>query len=215
MRRSFTLVLAGVHAYSRKRLWLRSPGRRRRAAGGPPLAPCRTLGNVSEQQPAGLVRRLVDRSRELVHELGKFGVVGVVSYVVDTGTLKVLLSAAVNPLLAKTISTVVSATIAFLGNRFWTWRHRPRSGLRREYTLYFLFNVVGLAIGLACLGLSHYALGSVWPVFRTQLADIVSANVVGMAFGTLFRFWSYRRFVFPEVSADEAGIPRMAELEAK
>jgi putative flippase GtrA len=190
---------------------------------GSPGPGCRTLGNVPDAQtvnPAqeaqpGLVRRLVHRFRDIVHELGKFGVVGVVSYVVDTGLLNFLLSAHMNPLLAKTISTVISATVAFAGNRFWTWRHRPRSGLRREYTLYFLFNIVGLAIGLACLGISHYALGSVWPVFQTKLADLVSANVVGMAFGTLFRFWSYRRFVFKEVSADEAGIPRMAELEAK
>lgn len=163
----------------------------------------------------GPLPRLVKRFQSLVHELGKFGVVGVISYVVDTGTLKLLLSTHMNPLLAKTISTVISATVAFAGNRFWTWRHRPRSGLRREYTLYFLFNVVGLAIGLACLGASHYGLGSVWPVFHSQLADIVSANVVGMAFGTMFRFWSYRRFVFKEVSVDETGIPRMVDLEAK
>ena len=76
-------------------------------------------------------------------------------------------------------------------------QHLRRSGLHREYTLYFLFNVVGLGIGLACLGISHYLLGRVWPVFTTELADIVSANVVGMALGTLFRFWSYRKFVFP------------------
>ena len=144
----------------------------------------------------GLLRSLFDRFRHLVHELGKFGVVGVVAYIVDTGILKTLLAADVNPLLAKTISTVVSATVAFLGNRYWTWRHRERSGLHREYALYFLFNVVGLAIGLACLGLSHYALGYYWPALRTDLADIVSANVVGMFFGTVFRFWAYRRFVF-------------------
>ena len=171
--------------------------------------------NPTQEAPPGLVRRFTLRFRDIVHELGKFGIVGVVSYVVDTGVLNFLLSADMNPLLAKTISTVISASVAFVGNRFWTWRHRPRSGLRREYTLYFLFNVVGLAIGLACLGVSHYALGAVWPVFRTKLADLVSANVVGMVFGTLFRFWSYRRFVFREVSADEAGIPRMAELEVK
>jgi putative flippase GtrA len=91
----------------------------------------------------------------------------------------------------------VSATVAFLGNRFWTWRHRERSGLAREYTLYFIFNVVGLAIGLSVLGISHYGLGSVWPgIFQTTLADLIAANIVGTFFGTLFRFWSYRRFVF-------------------
>ena len=150
-----------------------------------------------DNKPTGVrLRGLVERFQYLVHELGKFGIVGIIAYIVDTGILRALLAVDVNPLLAKTISTVVSATVAFLGNRYWTWRHRARSGLHREYTLYFMFNVVGLAIGLACLGISHYALGRYWPVLRTDLADVVSANVVGMFFGTVFRFWSYRKFVF-------------------
>jgi putative flippase GtrA len=147
-------------------------------------------------RPGGL-RGLLARFQGVVHELGKFGVVGGATYVLDTVILNVALSAAMNPLLAKTLSTTVAATVAFVGNRHWTWRDRPRSGLHREYALYFLFNVVGLGIGLACLGISHYLLGRMWPAFTTQLADVISANVVGMVFGTLFRFWAYRKFVFP------------------
>jgi putative flippase GtrA len=150
---------------------------------------------AAQRLPRGL-RNLALRFEHLVHELGKFGIVGVISYVLDTGVLKTALSAGINPLLAKTLSTAIAATAAFLGNRFWTWRDRPRSGLHREYALYFLFNAVGLGIGLTCLGISHYLLGRVWPVLTTEVADVISANVVGMAFGTLFRFWSYRRFVF-------------------
>jgi putative flippase GtrA len=140
---------------------------------------------------------LVARFTQLFRELGKFGVVGAVSYVIDTVIFKVELSAGVNPLLAKTIATVVAATIAFIGNRYWTWRDRGDSGLHRAYALYFLFNAAGLGIGLACLGVSHYLLGRVWPVFTTDLADLVSANVLGVALGSLFRFWAYRTFVFP------------------
>ena len=100
-------------------------------------------------------------------------------------------------LTAKTLSTVVSATVAFLGNRFWTWRHRERSGLAREYLLYFFFNAVGLAIGLVVLGVSHYGLGAIWPdVFTTTVADLIAASIVGTFFGPMFRFWAYRRFVF-------------------
>ncbi|WP_338090514.1 GtrA family protein [Planosporangium thailandense] len=149
----------------------------------------------------GGIRGLVARFEGLVRELGKFGVVGAVTFVMDTVILKLALSAGMNPLLAKTLSTTIAATAAFIGNRFWTWRDRPRSGLHREYALYFIFNVVGLGIGLACLGASHYLLGRVWPVFASQVADLISANVVGMALGTLFRFWSYRRFVFRTHSA--------------
>jgi putative flippase GtrA len=144
--------------------------------------------------------RLYARFQHLVHELGKFGTVGAVAYVVDTALFAVLLLA-MESLTAKTIATVIAASVAFVGNRFWTWRHRARSGLAREYLLYFSFNGVGLAISLAMLGISHYLLGAVWPVFQTPLADLISANVVGLAAGTSFRFWSYRRFVFRELAS--------------
>jgi putative flippase GtrA len=149
---------------------------------------------VGRRGPLGA---LLDRFGHLVHEVGKFGIVGAVAFVLDTVLFAYLLESGLETLTAKTLTTVVSATVAFLGNRFWTWRHRERSGLAREYGLYFFFNVVGLVIGLACLWLSHYGLGGVWPgTFQTTLADLVAGNVVGTAFGTLFRFWSYRRFVF-------------------
>lgn len=151
----------------------------------------------------GLIARLYARFGHLVRELGKFGTVGAVAFLVDLSLFNVFGSGlGMEPLLAKTLATVVSATVAFLGNRFWTWRHRSRSGLHREYLLYFFFNAVGLGIALACLGISHYGLGAIWPgVFQTTLADNVSAQLVGTALGTLFRFWSYRRFVFVDGAA--------------
>jgi putative flippase GtrA len=140
---------------------------------------------------------LWERFGHLVHEVGKFGVVGIVSFVVDV-TVSNLLLRPVGPFLAATSSMTVAATVAFMGNRFWTWRDRERSGLHREYLLYFAFNLVGLLIGLACVWLSWSLLGHYWPgVFRTRAAYNVAKNLVGMALGTLFRFWSYRRFVFP------------------
>jgi putative flippase GtrA len=145
-----------------------------------------------------LLHRLRDRFGQLMRELGKFGVVGGVAFIIDIALFNIAASVfGMGPLTAKTLSTVVAASVAFVGNRFWTWRNRASSGLAREYGLYFFFNAVGLGIGLACLAISHYGLGSIWPgVFRTLLADNIAANVVGVALGTLFRFWSYRRFVF-------------------
>jgi putative flippase GtrA len=147
--------------------------------------------------------RLYARFRELVHELGRFGIVGGIAWIVDTALLAVLVTV-VESLTAKTLATAVAASVAFVGNRFWTWRHRARSGLAREYLLYFLLNGVGLAISLGVLAATHYGLGAVWPVFATPLADVVSANVVGLAAGTVFRFWSYRQYVFRHPEAPEA-----------
>jgi putative flippase GtrA len=143
----------------------------------------------------GLNRAVRERFGHLVHELAKFGVVGAVAYLVDVGTFNALRSGALSdkPLTAKLISTVLATTVAYFGNRQWTFRHRERQGMRKEYALFFGFNAVGLAIALGCLGLSHYVLDLTSP-----LADNISANLIGMALGTIFRFWAYRRFVFLE-----------------
>jgi putative flippase GtrA len=175
--------------------------------GGPVsrYAPCvsvpttRSAERESASSP-GLLRGLWDRSGHLVHEVGKFGVVGIVAFAVDV-TVSNLLLKLMGPFLAATVSMIVAATVAFVGNRFWTWRDRERSGLHREYLLYFGFNLVGLVIGLACVWVSWSLLGHYWPeVFHTRIAYNVAKNLVGMALGTLFRFWSYRRFVFAERS---------------
>lgn len=160
---------------------------------------------VPRTQP-GLIRSLLDRFGHLLRELSKFATVGGVAFLVDFALFNVLTTArGVEPVTAKTISTVIAATVAFLGNRFWTWRHRERSNPAREYALFFFFNAVGLGIAVACLAISRYGLGSVWPeVFQTPLADNIASFVVGTGLGSLFRFWSYRRFVFVEAGTRQA-----------
>ena len=139
------------------------------------------------------------RLSSLVRELLKFGVVGGIAFVVDVGLFNILLHLTDKPLTSKTVSTVAATTVAYVGNRYWTFRKRSRSAVRREYALFFVLNGVGLAIALTCLFISHYALG-----FTSTLADNVAANVVGLALGTAFRFWSYRRWVFPELLPEAA-----------
>jgi putative flippase GtrA len=146
-----------------------------------------------------MLRSLEDRLRAAFSEIAKFGTVGALAFVVDIGLFNVLLHEAPHkPLTAKIISTVVAATIAFILNRAWSFRHRQRSSLRREYLLFFVLNAIGLVIAVGCLGLSHYVLG-----LHSKLADNVSANGFGVALGTLFRFWSYRRFVWLAPAAVE------------
>ena len=148
-----------------------------------------------------VVRALYARVEHLIHELAKFGIVGAIAFVVDVGTFNLLRNGVMHdrPLTAKVISTILATSVAFAGNRQWTFRHRERAGLRREYMLFFVLNAVGLAIALSCLGVSHYLLD-----FTSPLADNISANGVGMVLGTMFRFWSYRKFVFTAPALSKA-----------
>ena len=102
------------------------------------------------------------------------------------------------PLTAKVVSVAAATTVAYFGNRFWTFKHRGRTSFAREYMLFFALNGVAMLIAVGCLWVSHYALG-----FESALADNISANVIGLGLGTMFRFWSYRKFVFPEVDDAE------------
>lgn len=142
----------------------------------------------------------------LVGRLAKFGVVGVAAFVVDVGLFNLLSYAgsaplfAGQPLTAKVVSTTVATVVAWLGNRYWTFRHTRRSEAGREFVLYAVMCVIGLGITLACLWVSHYVLG-----LTSALADNIAANVIGLGAGTVFRFWAYQRFVFVNQGENAAG----------
>lgn len=129
--------------------------------------------------------------RVFAAELSKFGVIGAINTALDFVILNALVfGLGMGPLWAKCVSTVIAATSSYFMNRHWTFAHRARSGMRREYTLFFLLNLVGLAIGLACLAVTRYGLG------QDSVLAINFANLAGLVLGTVFRFWSYRRWVF-------------------
>ena len=163
---------------------------------------------------------LLDRARGaldvLVREMLKFGVVGAVAFVIDFGGYNLLVYGPHlmgmlgegatqgvlhdKPLTAKIISAALATVVAWLGNRLWTFRHRRNRQAVHELALFVFFNVVAMVMAVACLGISRYVLG-----LDSQLSDNL-ANIVGIAIGTLFRFWAYRKFVFageplPELAA--------------
>ncbi len=159
---------------------------------------------TAEAAPPRGLRALYDRFAHVIRELGKFGVVGAVCYVIDVTVFNLAEIKFGWPWFpALVLSTVVSASCAFVGNRYWTWRHSSRTTLHREYGLFFAFNLVGLAISAGLLTLSHDLLGQVWPVLQTRWADNISGKVIGVGFASLFRFWAYRRYVFRPASPPE------------
>ena len=134
----------------------------------------------------GLVRRLRSTYEVLAREAAKFGIVGAVAFVTDFGVFNLLRYAGPDgvgvlhhkPLTANVISTVISILVAWLGNRYWTFRHRRRASAPRELVLFSVMNGVGLLISLVCLGFTYYVLD-----LRGPVASNVSAKVVGVGPG--------------------------------
>jgi putative flippase GtrA len=141
-----------------------------------------------------MLRRLINARFELM----KFGAVGGIAYIVNLLLFNLLVHFPFSPLddrpvTGSLIAGIVSILIAYFGNRFWTWRERPRRAMSREISLFFIINGIGIAIASGVLYISRYVLG-----FESAFADNIAANVIGVGIGTIFRFLSYRIWVFPK-----------------
>ncbi|WP_188191192.1 GtrA family protein [Nonomuraea sp. SYSU D8015] len=140
-------------------------------------------------------KRLYERFASLVHELAKFGSIGAIAFLIDFGLLNFCnVVVGLGPLTSKVAATTVSTTFAYAGNRYWTFRHREQSGLRREYFLFFLLNGIALLFGVLTIGFATYTLNLHDPL------SLNIANIVGVGLGTLFRYWSYKKWVFLEAT---------------
>jgi putative flippase GtrA len=142
-----------------------------------------------------LVGGLYERFRHLIHEGGKFLVVGGIGFLVTELVFNLLISAHEATFLANAVATLVAAAVTFVGNRHWTFRHRERTGMGRETVIFFVLNGIGVLIQQACLELAKHEFG------RHDKLTLNVAFLVGVGLATLFRFWSYRRFVWLDQSA--------------
>jgi putative flippase GtrA len=152
-----------------------------------------------------VIRDLYTRFKELIHEVTKFGIVGVVAFVITIVLTNALHSGAkMSPVMSTTIATVVATIFAFFGNRQWAFKHRSGHGLGREGTLFIFFNGVGLLIQVGAVAIAQHGFGQ-----HGSLALNV-ALVLGVGVATLFRLYSYHRWVF---NAPAAGPPAAEQLE--
>ncbi|MFE1783122.1 GtrA family protein [Streptomyces sp. NPDC059506] len=153
------------------------------------------------------LQALRNRVGRLFREIAKFGTVGAFGVLVNIVVFNVCLKTfGLATVRSGVIATAVAIGTNYLGNRYWTYRHTDKTRRTREITLFLLFSGVGLVIENGILALSHYGLG-----LTSTLADNVAKNVVGLGVGTLFRFWSYRTWVFralPSPGPGPAGAAR-------
>jgi putative flippase GtrA len=152
------------------------------------------------------------RLTEMLPELARFGVVGMTGAIIDLGGADYLhVHLGLEALAAKGLSITAATIVTYLGSRFWTFRHRASQAMLREGVLFVVLNVIGLGIAEAVIAATTYGLD-----MKSELA-YNGASVVGTALGTVFRYFSYKKWVFrahtpgAAVAAGEAAVAGMAE----
>ncbi|GAA4524600.1 GtrA family protein [Amycolatopsis samaneae] len=143
-----------------------------------------------------------------LRELLRFAAVGLAAFgctlAVNYGLKLTVLHT--KPVTALAVANVTATALAYLLSRRWAFP--TRGGLRRapEAALFFAVNAIAVTITLCPPLVSRYVLRLEVPQvgFAAQeVADFVSGMLVGTAAGSAFRWWGYRRWVFPIADARE------------
>lgn len=157
------------------------------------------------------------QAQALAHrQLLKFAAVGATTFIVDTVIFFALKSTVLEPkpVTAKVIATLVATILSYILNREWSFRTRGGRETQHEAVLFFAVSAVGLAINSVPLWVSSYVFDLRVPAvsaFTENVADFISAQIIGTLLAMGFRYWAFKRFVFP---AEVALLEReVADLE--
>jgi putative flippase GtrA len=155
------------------------------------------LQKLRKDLKASLLARVPERFHAITDELAKFGTIGIINLGVNFAVFNLLwlTVARSGEVKAKAVATMVATTCAYFLNRHWTYRDRPKSTLRREYSLFIFFNIVGFFIEVSAVAIAKYGFN------QTHIVVLNIATAIGVAIGTVFRFWAYRTHVFKKEPA--------------
>lgn len=161
-----------------------------------------------------VVARLPEPLHALVlkhRELLKFAVVGGTAFLVDNAVFYGLKLTILEPkpVTAKIIAVLVATIVSYVLNREWSFRTRGGRERRHEAALFFLVSGVGLVLSSAPLWISRYVFRLETPdvsLVTQEIADFVSAQIIGTLIAMVFRFWAFRKWVFPDEKAQPGSV---------
>lgn len=161
--------------------------------------------NATDANPS-----LQQRLRGLSGEVIKFGVVGLSGVLVNFLVFWVCINElGLASLRSNIAATLVAIATNYVGYRYWCYRDRDAASRKREITLFLVFSFIGMGIETGVLGFTVYVLG------LTTHMEQLAGKALGLVLGTVFRFISYRTWVFkamPEL-AEAADDEVVAEAE--
>ncbi|HVV13193.1 GtrA family protein [Amycolatopsis sp.] len=144
------------------------------------------------------LRSVLIKHREML----KFAIVGGTTFVVDNGIWYILKLSVLEskPTTAKAIAIIVATIVSYVLNREWSFRTRGGRDRHHEAALFFVVSGLAVLVNLIPLYLSRYAFHLETPFVSRwvqETADFVSGSIIGMLLAMIFRFWGFKKWVFP------------------
>ncbi|CAL9550776.1 GtrA family protein [Streptomyces sp. NPDC090994] len=156
-------------------------------------------GSSAHTAPPAARGALRQRLEGVLREVLKFGAVGGAGVLVNLLVFNLVRHTTdLQVVRASIVATVVSIVFNYVGFRYFTYRDRDKSGRTKEMSLFLLFSAVGLVIENGVLYTATYGFGWDSPLQSNIF------KFVGIGVATLFRFWSYRSWVFRALPARDA-----------
>lgn len=90
--------------------------------------------------------------KKLLAQFMKFGVVGVIAFVIDYGLLALLTELfGINYLVSATISFTASVVLNYVASMRYVFTHKEGMSRRREFVIFVVLSVIGLLINNGCM----------------------------------------------------------------
>ncbi|GAB3509552.1 putative flippase GtrA [Amycolatopsis cihanbeyliensis] len=148
------------------------------------------------------LRDLLVRHRELVRFATVGGICFLITIAVNYALKFTVLTG--NPLTAFGIAVLVATIVSYVLNREWSFRTRGGRENHHEAALFFLFSGIAMALNTLPLAVSRYVLQLQRPhvgLITQEIADFVSSIILGTMVAMAFRWWAFKRWVFPQAGA--------------
>ena len=135
-----------------------------------------------------LLHRLLER--DLIIQFIKFGMIGVIGFIVDYGMLHVGIDIlGLGRYWSALFSFPFAVTATWIGNRLFTFRGKSTHSMHKEWARFFAVCVVGLVLNRGAYSLLIY---SVPLAYHYPIIGLMAGTAAGM----FFNFFAARRVVF-------------------
>ena len=140
--------------------------------------------------------------KKLIAQLMKFGVVGVIAFIIDYGLMVLLTEVfGIDYLVSATVSFTVSVIFNYIASMRYVFRHREGMSKRREFIIFVTLSVLGLLIN----DLIMWVGTGLWGISYLITKIVATVIVMVWNFVTRKKFLDAGAGAPDERTADDAG----------